>query len=243
MERRPNKRPPVDLTITGKKCKIHHNDHVVSLDEGTNLIDLHPDGGGKNHMWSDGGHDFVPSTSVEECSSSTSVLKVDRYDARALLDELSLQQLCSRRHNPAIDSGIIAGSSEYVPQQLEEDGNEEEIEARNFERYGSLAEYSSCFLKGVPKGKAKDGAENTSTKESSGTTGSDGTADESTAEKEKAFQLSEDQLKGVPTGIVLVSAIVQYYHSNCNLGSKSVPRQGYIFNISWLVSCEIINNS
>mmetsp|Transcript_21682 Transcript_21682/g.52397 ORF Transcript_21682/g.52397 Transcript_21682/m.52397 type:complete len:256 (-) Transcript_21682:1239-2006(-) len=204
----PSKFSPVDLTITGRRCRIHRNDQVSrSLDEGTNLIELYPHPNTKSYTWN--GEDDGSSNSADCTSPST--LRVDRHDARTLLDEMSLQQVCGRRSGD-IDAGIDASSSEHASQPFYEEGSKEEVEAKNFERYGSLAEYSQLFLKSTTSCDPKLGEEKASCKKLFW--GSDGHTNETQAEaesrsqdKEKDFELGEDQLKGMPSGILLVSFI------------------------------------
>ena len=213
----------IDLTITGRKCRTHRNDTVArSLDQGSNLIEI----SGRqdthaNNNWNnnddDGYYDDDTPSQTETCSSS-SVL-VDRYDARTLLDDMSLQKL-SNRHTD-VDKGIYA-VSDHVPQTLfEEEGTKEEIGTRNFARYGPLAEYSSCFTKDTQKMDKKTAEDESKLdcKESSPDdddvcgSGTDKTETENTnmqEEKEQPFQPSEEQLKEFPSGIALVSSILIY---------------------------------
>ena len=178
MSKPPNKHSPIDLTITGKKCQVHRNDRVSrSLDDGANLIELHPADDVK-HGCSD-----VRRPSNHDTSSSK--LLVDRYDARTLLDEMSLQQLCNRHPSQKAAQPVI-----------EEEGSEA---SRNFERYGMLPEYSSCFLKGSTYEKSADGVDKVDS--------DDRVSAHETIEKEAPFQLREEQLKGLPPGIILVSEI------------------------------------
>lgn len=215
----------IDLTITGRKCRTHRNDNVArSLDQGSNLIEIsgrqqHTDANNNWNNNNDDGYYDAPSVKTETCSLS-SVL-VDRYDARTLLDEVSLQQLSNRHTDVDIDKGIYAAD---VSQTFEEEGSKEQVSARNFARYGSLAEYSSCFTKDKQNTDRKTdedemkldckksspdnddeygGTENTETRITSENTNMQ-------EEKEEPFQPSEEQLKGFPLGIALVSSILIY---------------------------------
>ena len=218
----PMKSASIDLTITGRKCRTHRNDNVArSLDQGSNLIEIsgrqHTDA--KNNNWNnnnDDGYYDAPSVKTETCSLS-SVL-VDRYDARTLLDEVSLQQLSNRHTDVDIDKGIYAAD---VSQTYDfEEGSKEQVSARNFARYGSLAEYSSCFTKDKQNTDRKTdedemkldckkpspdnddeygGTENTETRITSENTNMQ-------EETEEPFRPSEEQLKGFPLGIALVSS-------------------------------------
>jgi len=199
MDKPTNKRSLIDLTITGGKCRIHRNDHVArSLEEGANLMELQA-----STKYNCGSNSDESLSSISRSPS----LRVDRYDARTLLDGMSLQQLVfNKHHNINIDVGIV--SSEHASQPLDEEGSIEEVAARNFERYGMLTEYSSCFL----KSNAKDGEEKLASRKSS--LGNDDCAIAATQtktnlpdDKEKPFELSEKQLQGMPSDITLVSEI------------------------------------
>ena len=217
----------IDLTITGRKCRTHRNDNIArSLDQGSNLIEIsgrqqHTDANNNWNNNNDDGYYDAPSVKTETCSLS-SVL-VDRYDGRTLLDEVSLQQLSNRHTDVDIDQGIYAAD---VSQTYDfEEGSKEQVSARNFARYGSLAEYSSCFTKDTQNTDIKtdedemkldckksspdnddecgSGTENTETRITSENTNMQ-------EEKEEPFQPSEEQLKGFPLGIALVSSILTY---------------------------------
>ncbi|KAL7543989.1 hypothetical protein ACHAXR_013385 [Thalassiosira sp. AJA248-18] len=191
------------LSITGRRCRIHRNDHVVrSLEEGANLIELRPD---TKYNWYDG-DDNEPSSN--NSASITSSLRVDRYDARTLLDEMALQQACSNREH---GMSIGAVSSQHdVSQPVDEEGDEEEAAARNYERYGGLAEYSSCFLKTSSNDKPTDGEEKLACKKSS--LGSDDCTDNAQTisnaqDEDQPIQLSEEQLQGLPPNIPLPKTV------------------------------------
>lgn len=203
-------RSSIDLTITGRKCRIHRNDRVArSLEEGANLIELGADI--EYNSWN--GDDEKPSIAAPRPPA----LQVERNDARTLLDEISLQQICDQRRGmDNIDAGVSKASSECASQPLGEEGTEEEIADRNFVRYGGLAEYSSYFLKGKSNDKSKDGEEvRAATRKKSrwGNTAScDGKQAKNNArdEEQAPFELSAEKLKGMPSDIPFVSGIVAF---------------------------------
>ena len=132
----------IDLTISGRKCRIHNNDNVArSLEKGTNLIAI--GNSNTNTSWNDG-EDDVPGSKVTLLDDDNkSPLLVDRYDARTLLDDISLQQLSDTHSN--IDTGIDASKCTSHP--FKEDGSQEEIKERNFIRYGLCSSYIKHTLK------------------------------------------------------------------------------------------------
>jgi len=195
MNNHTTRRTSLELKITGRNCTITRNDHIErSLDEGGNLMEFHQ---GSNVT-------SEPSISMPtQCSSS---LRIDRYDARLLLDEISLGQVLAsnHHHNINIDDGIL--SSEYVSQPLQEEGNKEEVAARNFERYGMLAEFHPAFLKSEGGG-AEEALHDRKPSLGSGDVSIAATQAKQNFpdDKEKPFELSEDQLRRFPSGITLVS--------------------------------------
>ena len=117
---------PIDLSIAGKKCRIHRDDNIQqSLDKGTNLIEIGSSSNANN--WNDDQHQQQQSKSD---APSSPLLLVDRYDARTLLDDISLQKLSNHRHCcNANNSDAITSNFNCVTyseqQQHDEDGNED----------------------------------------------------------------------------------------------------------------------
>ncbi|KAL9179737.1 hypothetical protein ACHAXT_007707 [Thalassiosira profunda] len=111
---------------------------------------------------------------------------------------MALQSVCD---GASSETRASAGAS----RPLEEDGTKEEIDARNFERFGMLPEYSACFDTSKSKRKSRWGdkpdASNKSEGDADGACGDNGTLPESS--KEEAFQLSEENMRGLPGGIQL----------------------------------------
>ena len=200
---------PIDLSIAGKKCRIHRDDSIQqSLDKGTNLIEIGSSSNANN--WNDDQHQPQQSKS-DAPSSSSSPLLVDRYDARTLLDDISLQQFPNHRHcynanSDAITSNCVTYSEQ---QQHDEDGSEEEqVKARNFIRYGSLAEYSplKSDIDQYINGQSDDLICNKSDSDNETETNL-----QQLEKEEELFQLSEDQLEGIPACITLVSSSFTLY--------------------------------
>jgi hypothetical protein len=190
----------IDLTISGRKCRIHNNDNVArSLEKGTNLIAI--GNSNTNTSWNDG-EDDVPGSKVTLLDDDNkSPLLVDRYDARTLLDDISLQQLSDTHSN--IDTGIDASKCTSHP--FKEDGSQEEIKERNFIRYGSCSSYIKHTLKKKAAAEdniAADSKESNSSDESKITK-----LQEQEEKEEEPFQLSEEDLKKLPKDIPLVSRI------------------------------------
>ena len=198
---------PIDLSIAGKKCRIHRDDNIQqSLDKGTNLIEIGSSSNANN--WNDDQH--------QQSSSSSPLLLVDRYDARTLLDDISLQKLSNHRHCFNANSDAITSNfncvtySEQQQQQHDEDGSEEEqVKARNFIRYGSLAEYSplKSDIDQYINGQSDDLICNKSDSDNETETNL-----QQLEKEEEIFQLSEDQLEGIPACITLVSSSFTFYY-------------------------------
>lgn len=186
----------VDLTIMGSKCRIHRSIGIAAyLDKGANLIEINR---GTNDDWD--GEQSVP-------TETSSALLVDRYDARALLDEFSLRQLSAGINDVDIDTGVDSVSvNRRASSPFEEDGSREEVKARNFVRYEGLDEDPSAFMRTKSNDSSKDGGENLTRRES----GSDDNRINHIhfPEEENPFQLSDEQSRGVPSGIQLVSSTV-----------------------------------
>ena len=203
----------IDLTISGRKCRIHDDDNVArSLEKGTNLIEI---GNNTNtSSWNNNdGEDDISGNTLSADDNKPPLL-VDKYDARTLLDDISLQQLTDTHdmHNN-IDSGINAASSlKYTSHPFKEDGNQEEIEERNFIRYGSCSSYIKHTLK--KKSAAEDNIAADS-KESNSSDKSKMTKlqEQEEKEEEEPFKLSEEDLIKLPKDIPLVS-IICYICSN-----------------------------
>ncbi|KAL7431562.1 hypothetical protein ACHAXM_002948 [Skeletonema potamos] len=128
----------VDLTITAEECRVQQR----SLHEGSHLIQLLCTSANSS-SWKDDGD-----TKRDTRKQPMHFLMVDRYDARALMDELSLQQLCHRHMCTLFNAdGVInkASSRCLHRSESEEEGSREEMDQRNIERFGMLpAEYQSC---------------------------------------------------------------------------------------------------
>ena len=186
----------IDLTISGRKCRIHNNDNVArSLEKGTNLIAI--GNSNTNTSWNDG-EDDVPGSKVTLLDDDNkSPLLVDRYDARTLLDVISLQQLSDTHSN--IDTGIDASKCTSHP--FKEDGSQEEIKERNFIRYGLCSSYIKHTLK------KKAAANSTESCTSNKTKIETNKLQEQEEKEEEPFQLSEEDLKKLPKDIPLVSRI------------------------------------
>jgi hypothetical protein len=182
----------VDLTIMGRKCRIHRNNNISAyLDEGANLIEINRS---TNDDW--GGEQRVP-------TETSSALLVDRYDARALMDEFSLRQFSAGINDADIDTCVDSVLvNRRAPLPFEEDGSREEVEARNFVRYEGLEEDPSAFMSAKSNDLAKDRGEN--------------------PEAENPFQLSEEQSRGVPSGIQLVSSKSSSVHFELPVMDKSI---------------------
>ena len=196
----------IDLTITGRKCRIHDDDNVArSLEKGTNLIAI---GNTTNtSSWNNDGEDDVSGNNrLSDDNKPVPSLLVDRYDARALLDDISLQQISDTDMHNNIDTGINAASSlKYTSQPFKEDGNQEEIEERNFIRYGSCSSYIKHTLK------TKAAPEDNTAADSKESNFSDESKITKLKEQEKKdkepFKLSEEDSKKLPKDIPLVSRI------------------------------------
>ena len=221
----------MDLTISGKRCRIHRNDRVAqSLEEGANLIELHDsnDVGHEDNWNSDDHHSGQPShyDNNMKMGASSSVTMVERHDARTLLDDMALEQFCNQRCAPVdINTGISTNTSQqHLSQQplFDDEGTEEEIAERNFVRYGGLiSEYSSCFLRDKKKSadskpSSRWGARLNSGSKMSSFNSEDGTSiavqgDQSNSQGgEEPFQLSEEQMKLLPPAIALVSDLYNF---------------------------------
>lgn len=151
-----------------------------------------------NHVTND---DWGGEQRVHTKTSST--LLVDRYDARALLDEFSLHQLSTGIKDADNATGVESVSVNcHSSSSFEEDGSREEVKARNFARYEGLENYLP-----TKSNTTKVGGENMTRRDS----GSDNNhinqprEEIILPEKEKLFRMSEEQSKGFPSGIQLVS--------------------------------------
>ena len=150
----------LDLTITGKECKVYQNENLArSLREGGHLIQLSCD----NHLSSGSGSwNHGENEKDDECFAShyetrqqhsLNVL-VEKYDARTLMDEISLQQLCSNQHT----DGVINKASCLHRVALHEEGSQEEINQRNIERFGMFScKFQSYTPTGKPDVEERDG--------------------------------------------------------------------------------------
>ena len=198
-----NKDRNIDLTISGRKCRIHNNDNVAqSLERGTNLIAI---GNTTNtSSWNNDGEDDSGNNRLSDDNKLPPLL-VDRYDARTLLDDISFQQISDTHDmHSNIDTGIDA--SKCTSQPFTEDGHQEEIEERNFIRYGSCSSYIKYTLK--KKATAEDNIIAVSKERNSSDELKITKLQEQEEKKEEEpFQLSEEDLKNLPKDILLVSRI------------------------------------
>ena len=172
----------VDLTVTGRRCRIHRDDGVArALAEGKHLMALDwetprdddwetPSRGRRGEV---DGHAAAP-------------LLVERHDVRTLLDGASLPRRAARSTSAAA----------VAPPPSDEEGTEEEVAARNFVRYGALAERRA---RSRAASEARDRAAATPARSSA-------------PEEEAPFELSEEQSRGMPPNMTLVSE----RHAYCN---------------------------
>lgn len=157
----------LDLTITGKECKVYQNENLArSLREGGHLIQLSCD----NHVtsgncsWNHGENekddDECFASNYETRQQHSFNLLVEKHDARTLMDEFSLQQLCSNQHSRTSfnTDGVINKASCLHRVALHEEGSREEINQRNMERFGMFScKFQSYTHKGKPDVEKRDG--------------------------------------------------------------------------------------
>jgi hypothetical protein len=187
--------PRVDFAITAEECRVQQQ---RSLHEGGHLIQLSYNSVNSS-SWKDeeggGSHDT---------SKQPMHLLVDRYDARALMDELSLQQLCHRHMGASFNTdGVInKGSSSCLHRgELEEEGSREEIDQRNIERFGMLPpERQACTTTGKPGVEEKDGKAEQHHDES----------EDNKEINEEPFEPTEEQRSALPNDVVLPRTMRQH---------------------------------
>ena len=136
-----------------------------SLREGGHLIQLSCD----NHLSSGSGSwNHCENEKDDECFASNCETRqqhslnvlVEKYDARTLMDEFSLQQLCSNQHSCTSFNadGVINKASCLHRVALHEEGSQEEINQRNIERFGMFScKFQSYTLTGKPDVEERDG--------------------------------------------------------------------------------------
>jgi len=156
----------LDLTITGKECKVYQNENLArSLREGGHLIQLSCDNhlssgsGSWNHGENEKDDEGFASHYETRQQHSLNVL-VEKYDARTLMDEFSLQQLCSNQHSRTSfnTDGVINKASCLHRVALHEEGSQEEINQRNIERFGMFScKFQSYTPTGKPDFEERDG--------------------------------------------------------------------------------------
>ena len=196
--------PHLDLSVQGTASHIHQNHNVAeALEQGHHLIDwheLHGESRGSSSLHNENDGDEWEYKAVPPKS-----LWIERHDARTLLDGLSFPQARRQQLNQ-IDNGIDC-SSGYSTHTFSEVGSKEEIAERNFQRFGLLPEFPSCFLgdksnkKEICREDIEDAAQNE--KKMQG----DSRPHENDCD-EKPFELSEEEMKKLPNNITaLVSAL------------------------------------
>lgn len=176
---------PFDLTITGEECGVHQTTFESSFLETGHLIQL----SSKNNV----------SNSWNSVDDKGGSLLVDRYDARALMDEFSLQQLCQQRVGASFNTdGVINKNSFscFHRGKLEEEGSQVEIDQRNIARFGLLSdEYKACKSQGKPTVEKND---------------SQAVSEDSKELNDELFEPTEEQRKTIPHDITLPKTLKQH---------------------------------
>jgi hypothetical protein len=188
---------PFDLTITGEECKLQQNSQ--SLEESGHLIQLSCNDD-KNSNWKNNDVDKKDEGdgSHRDTRKQPMHLLVDRYDARAMMDELSLQQLCHLRKRHIFNTDGVINKSCLHRGELQEEGSREEIYQRNIERFGMLpAESQPCTTVAKPDVEDKNG--NTEHHDTDNKEINDG-----------PFEPTEEQRNALPNGIILPRTMRQH---------------------------------
>lgn len=154
---------PLDLSITGKECRVQLNKLSRSLQDGGHLIQLSYSVTNNSCCWNNDDDDDNEKD-VDDTSNRQQrmYLLVDRHDARTLMDDLSLHQLCYQRSDTLFnkDGVINKACCLHLGASLEEEGSEEDIKQRDIERFGMLSsESQACDPRGNPGVEEKNGKE------------------------------------------------------------------------------------
>mmetsp|Transcript_16524 Transcript_16524/g.27935 ORF Transcript_16524/g.27935 Transcript_16524/m.27935 type:complete len:352 (-) Transcript_16524:5-1060(-) len=190
-----------DLTITGEVCIVQQKNQLSSQETG-HLIQL-----SYNNVSSSSWNTYGDENDEDDGGShgtrkQSAHLLVDRRDARTLMDELSLQQLCHKRLGPSFNTdGVINKDSSgcHHGGELEEEGSREEIDQRNSERFGMLpAEWKACTTIGKPDVEENDKAEHHDTCEDNKEIDDD------------PFEPTEEQRRGIPNDMILPRTMRQH---------------------------------
>ena len=189
-----------DLTITGEVCIVQQKNQLSSQETG-HLIQL-----SYNDVTSNSWNNDVDESDEDDGGShdkrkQPAHFLVDRHDARTLMDELSLQQLCHKRVGPSFNTdGVINRASGcHHGGELEEEGSREEIDQRNSERFGMLpAEWKACNTIGKPDVEENDKAEHHDTCEDNKEIDDD------------PFEPTEEQRRGIPNDMILPRTMRQH---------------------------------
>mmetsp|Transcript_1372 Transcript_1372/g.2200 ORF Transcript_1372/g.2200 Transcript_1372/m.2200 type:complete len:353 (+) Transcript_1372:154-1212(+) len=191
-----------DLTITGEVCRVQQKNQLSSQETG-HLIQL-----SYNNVSSSSWNTYGDENDEDDGGShgtrkQSAHLLVDRRDARTLMDELSLQQLCHKRLGPSFNTdGVInraSGCHHGGELELEEEGSREEIDQRNVERFGMLpAEWKACNTIGKPDVEENDKAEHHDTCEDNKEIDDD------------PFEPTEEQRRGIPNDMILPRTMRQH---------------------------------
>lgn len=200
--RRTNVSAPIasfDLTVTGQDCRVQQTKHLSFQDAG-HLIQLSCNISSSN-SWNDAADGIDEGDDGSHYTREQPLhLLVDRHDARTLMDELSFQQLCHQRLGPSFNAdGVINKASSGCHQRgkFEEEGSRDEIDQRNFERFGMLpAEYEACTTIGKP-----DDDENGK---------QDGSSGGDQEVNDEPFEPTEEQRRGIPNGMILPRTMRQH---------------------------------
>lgn len=125
-----------DLTITGEACRVQQK---TQLSESGHLIQLSYNNASSS-IWNNTASDIDEGDGgSHDTRKQPTHLLVDRYDARTLMDEISLQQLCNQRLGPSFNTdGVIKASygcrRRAGEVKVDKEGFREEIDQRNIER-------------------------------------------------------------------------------------------------------------
>jgi len=185
--------PSFDLTITGEACRVQQKKQS-SLQESGHLIQLYYNNV-TSSSWNDAAGEIDEGDGGSHDTRKEPMhLLVDRHDARTLMDELSLQQLCHQRLGPCFNTkGVIKASSECRHRgEVIEEASQEEIDQRNIERFGMPpVDHKSCTT--------------------GGKIGGQGDTPEGIQEiNDEPFQPTEEQRRGIPTDVLLPKTMRQH---------------------------------
>jgi len=192
-------KPSFDLTVTGEVCRVQ-----LSSQETSHLIQLSYNNVSNSSSWNnDVDENDEDDGGSHDTRKQAAHLLVDRHDARTLMDELSLQQLCHKRLGPSFNTdGVInrAFSGCHHGGELGgEEGSPEEIDQRNIERFGMLpAEWKACTTIGKPDVEENDKAEH-----------HDACEDDKEIDDDP-FEPTEEQRRGIPNDMILPRTMRQH---------------------------------